>query len=127
MFPFLLDNKANKQYSSVDKRLQLMNNPNEYAGYLEIMTTAWLLKLQIWLHCAQEEFYILRAKLPATTFIKQVSIRILYRVDTAKSAGHFDFIVSNSKSNVCSIVSNICMERTNSLSGTLYKEIVDDS
>lgn len=93
--PFILDNRIGEPYQSVQERLTQMSNRSTYAGYLEILAAACLLKRQIWTYRdkGDNKFLKLWTKLPTEDFEDHPPpIHLLYTVDTETNAGHFDLL-----------------------------------
>ena len=91
--PFILDSEVGKHYPSLQNRIAKMRKPSEYAGFLEILGAACLIKRQIWIYFDHGEFFKLHAKLPSRGFESSSPIRLLNVMDTKTQSGHFDLMI----------------------------------
>jgi hypothetical protein len=97
--PFLLDKTVVKQYASIDERLHSMSCPATFAGTLELLAAAYLLRRQIHVYqkptTSASVHYKLVAKLPTSHFDQQPPSLLLNTEDNKCQPGHFSVLVSS--------------------------------
>ncbi|CAH1775834.1 unnamed protein product, partial [Owenia fusiformis] len=84
----LLDN-----FSSFGERVTNVTQPAAYAGMLEIITLAYLLKTPIHMYREENGNYKLHSKLPPCFTEKPITL--LYRPDEPGQPGHYDALLNN--------------------------------
>jgi len=104
--PFLLDRSINEgPYSSLEARLQMMFQNDEYAGYLEVTAVAYIVQRPIFVYMLQPQTddnkLKLIAKLPpaiadntrTVAWENRQAILLIHTFDTDQRPGHFDLLV----------------------------------
>ena len=91
--PMLLERDVGKYYKSMSHRLESMTQRTEFAGNLEVLAAAYLMKRQI--HIVEETINTVRliAKFPETYFCDSSPIKVIHKYDTASNPGHFDLLL----------------------------------
>jgi len=90
---FMLDRQIDRPYASVHQRLASMRNHTEYAGFLEVLATCYVMKRRLHIYEKRESAYKLIAKLPShcSCFSGDV-ISLAHRSDELSSPGHYNVL-----------------------------------
>jgi len=95
--PFLLEDKINHMYASIDNRINGVSRCEGYVGYLEIVTACHLLRTQfkICVQSRDRSKFELMSVLPTgtTSYFERSAVHLLHQVDTYGRSGHFDLLL----------------------------------
>ena len=91
--PLLLDSSVGRKYSSFKTRIKDMARPTTFAGNLEILASAFLLRRQIHIYVPSDCGPRLLAKLPCNVFASYPPVHLLHDEDNKNNCGHFDLLV----------------------------------
>lgn len=94
--PHLLDDRiiggAQVQFRSLEHRLSAMLESDQYPGYLELATVAYLIKRQLFIYEERRHSYYLHAVIPLTAYKNRTPIRLCHTFDTDTKDGHYELL-----------------------------------
>ena len=93
--PLLLDRHIQKPYESMQQRLIAMSVNSEFAGYIEILAVAYIIKRPVHVFTKIDKAVRLIAKLPCDHFSDQQPILLLHEYDYPNHPGHFNVLLEN--------------------------------
>ena len=98
--PFLLDNTFSTKFASIKERAKSMSRVGTFAGNLEIIAAAFLLKTQIHIYRRESDGsnFKLIAKLPIDNFSAREPILLEYQEDSEEQSGHFNLLIASKES-----------------------------
>ena len=101
--PMILEGPRGQPYPSIERKIRAIENPSEYAGYLEITAIAFITKRQIHIYEERGKTFELLMRIPTETFPDGIPIEIVYYSETLSRGGHYNLPVPCSTDTTCNV------------------------